>query len=141
MTAVAAPPFAIGPVDMMGNAVLANWYFALLTKTGHIASHSEHKLPAHWLGLKHNDVLIAAIGLTTCVDSTLYIDALVCEPSRQGVWARAALTKTVVNTWGGPIRFMCGVGNRSVRKLVQSLGSKPTAILYECPGKGELRVQ
>ena len=123
----------VGPIEPE-HPVLLLWRAAFDAKGfGHF-THGIARDPGCWLGFWYGPRLLAAMGLTICHDHTLFIDELLCEPTRAGLHARVILGTTVRDTWSGAIRFNCEVANRSVRRVVELLGARPVAALYEATG-------
>jgi hypothetical protein len=99
------------------------------------APHFSHALdysPGTWLGLFSGERLLSAYGYSLCVDGTIAVEYALCEPSRAGRVALEYLTRTMYDTWRGKIvRFHCEKGNRKMRRVVERLGAKPVAFMYE----------
>lgn len=87
----------------------------------------------HWTGLFIDGVLVSAIGYAFREDRSVFLDVLVCEPSKRGYRAAVALWALMRKCWEGrPVRFCTAVGNRHIlRALAKYTAAKPTYTYWE----------
>jgi len=133
---IAAPARVAFREVSSSDPTVAAWAQRLLAQSPHF-SHASDYLPGAWLGLYVEDRLLSAYGYTHCKNGVVAVEYALCEPSKAGRVALEALTLTCCDLWKGRVvRFHCEIANRKIRKLVERLGAKPVAYMYEIIPEG-----
>ncbi len=95
-------------------------------------SHALDYSSGSWLGLFVNERLLSAFGYTYCKNDVVCIEYALCEPSKAGRIGLDALMRTLRQTFSDKtLRFHCEISNLKIRRMVEALGAKPVAYLYE----------
>lgn len=111
--------------------VLDAWFFTLASRTRSF-THARFQKPACWVAIRYRGEIKAACGFTVCHDRTIFIDALVCEPSKVGSKALIVFATTLANTWRHErVRFFAEMKNARMRRIAAACGCTPIALLFE----------
>jgi hypothetical protein len=89
--------------------------------------------PGTWLGLYYEDRLFSAMRYVHRADGSVFIDGLVCHPSKLGRQYAVALWLTLRALWGGrTIVFCVSLTNRKMLKALQQYtNAHPVAAVFE----------
>lgn len=130
-------PLAFAPLDR-ARPDLLDMLHRLQQNTPAFA-HQEFGQPQRWYGVLRGDRLLAACGWDTYVDGTVEVRYLLCDPSKEGRKLLGALAGLLAKAWEGyRVVFHCQATNTRMRRIVESLGARPIAVLYEWRSQGGL---
>lgn len=102
-------------------------------------AHQSFGQPQKWYGVVRGEKLLAAFGWDTHLDGTVEVRYALCDPSREGRKLLGALAGLLAKAWEGyRVVFHCQVTNTRMRRIVESLGARPLAVLYEWRSQGGL---
>ncbi len=128
----------LGPYSVLipgDHPTLARWRRRFERLSPHF-DHLPNYEPGSWIGMFVHDRLLAAFGYTLCVHDVVAVEFALCEPSRAGRIALAALMRVLYTQWRGrTLRFHIECSNRRMRRMVESLGATPVALMYELGGE------
>lgn len=95
-------------------------------------SYQEFVHPQTWYGVSRGEKTLAAYGFNVYPDDTIEIRYAVCQPSKEGLRLLASMAGLLAKAWEGRrVVFHVQASNLRMRRIVEALGSKPIALLYE----------
>lgn len=128
-----SPTISFRALDLT-DPTLNGWHEKLRSRTPHF----DHEVngPKTWTGLYKGDHLLAAVGFSFMPANTVVVECAVCEPSKDGLYARNALCLSLKKFWAGKrIIFFTEISNKKMlRFLTQAIKAVPVAAMMEVYG-------
>lgn len=95
-------------------------------------SHGADTQPGFWYGLYVLGTLRSVIGFTYCPGNVVMVEYVMCEPSKAGYATMRILLAGMREQWKSmTIRCYCESVNMRIRRIIEGLGARPVALMYE----------